>query len=54
VTAGAPPADVDLTLSALARRAAGVPAGYTVDGTRSQHVIYRSTDNEIREITWTA
>jgi hypothetical protein len=51
---GAPPADVDLTLFALARRAAGTPAAYTVDGTSSQHVVYRSTDNEIREITWTA
>jgi hypothetical protein len=51
---GAPPAAVDLTLSALARRAGGVPAAYTADGTSSQHVIYRSTDNEIREITWTA
>jgi hypothetical protein len=49
---GMAPAHVDLTLSALAHRAADKPAAYTVDATNSQHVIYRATDNEIREIRW--
>jgi hypothetical protein len=59
VPGGGTPAHVDLTVSALARRAAaGRPAAYVVPGflvgAASHHVVYRSTDNEIRELFWTA
>jgi hypothetical protein len=49
---GGSPAHVDLTRLGLARRAADTPAAFTVDGPYTQHVVYRSTDNEIREIRW--
>lgn len=49
---GGSPAHVDLTRLGLARRAADTPAAFTVDGPSTQHVVYRSTDNEIREIRW--
>ena len=55
----ATPAHVDLTVSALARSAVDRPAAYafqpsdaTLRDTRHV-VVYRSTDNEIREISWT-
>ena len=38
---------------ALAPPAVGPPAAFTIDGPNSQHVIYRGTDNQIHEITWT-
>ena len=47
------PTHVDLTLFALAPPAVGPPAAFTIDGPNSQHVIYRGTDNQIHEITWT-
>ena len=51
--AGAP-AYVDLTVEGLARRAApGRLAAFAIDGPNTQHVAYRSTDREIREIRWT-
>jgi hypothetical protein len=51
VNAGQPPAHVDLTVAGLARRAVDRPAAFSVyGGITTQHVIYRSTDNEIREL----
>ena len=47
------PTHVDLTLFALAPPAVGPLAAFTIDGPNSQHVIYRGTDNQIHEITWT-
>ena len=48
------PAHVDLTVSALARSATDKPAAYSVESNDTRHVVvYRSTDNEIREIRWT-
>jgi hypothetical protein len=50
---GQTPTHVDLTVAGLARRAVDQPAAFTAGGPIStQHVIYRSTDNEIREIRW--
>jgi len=55
----ATPAHVDLTVSALARSAVDRPAAYAVERSDIAHldtrhvVVYRSTDNEIREIRWT-
>lgn len=55
----ATPAHVDLTVSALARSALGRPAAYAVERLETGHlatrhvVVYRSTDDEIREIRWT-
>lgn len=54
----ATPAHVDLTVSALARSAVDRPAAYAVERSDIAHldtrhvVVYRSTDNEIREIRW--
>jgi hypothetical protein len=51
---GGAPVHVDLTVQGLARRAApGRPAAFAIDGPNTQHVAYRSTDGEIREIRWT-
>ena len=50
---GGTPAHVDLTLFALAPPAVDRPAAFTIDGPNSHHVIYRGTDNQIHEITWT-
>lgn len=49
---GGVPVHTDLTVHGLARRAAGRPAAFAVDGPNTQHVAYRSTDREIREIRW--
>jgi hypothetical protein len=49
---GQVPAHVDLTVAGLARRAVDKPAAFAVAGPNTQHVVYRSTDNEIREIRW--
>ena len=51
---GGSPAHVDLTVQGLARRAVDKPAAFTVEGPKTQHVVYRSSDNEIREIRWPA
>ena len=54
VAGTATPAHVDLTVSALARSATDKPAAYSVESNYTRHVVvYRSTDNEIREIRWT-
>ena len=54
VAGTATPAHVDLTVSALARSASDKPAAYSVESNDTRHVVvYRSTDNEIREIRWT-
>jgi hypothetical protein len=51
VNGGQPPVHVDLTVAGLARRAVDKPAAFSVfGGISTQHVIYRSTDNEIREL----
>jgi hypothetical protein len=52
VPGGGTPVSVDLTLMGLARRAVDRPAAFTVEGPNTYHVIYRSADNEIREIRW--
>jgi hypothetical protein len=55
----ATPGHVDLTVSALARSAVDRPAAYAFQPSDTAHldtrhvVVYRSTDNEIREIGWT-
>src|SRR5262249_21692255 len=55
VNGGQPPTHVDLTVAGLARRAVDKPAAFSVrGGISTQHVIYRSTDNEIRELRWPA
>jgi hypothetical protein len=41
-------------VSALARGTADKPAAYAVEGDDTRHVVvYRSTDDEVREIRWT-
>jgi hypothetical protein len=30
------------------------PATFTIDRSNSQHVIYRSIDNQVHELTWTS
>jgi hypothetical protein len=46
---GTAPQRIDLTLMALADRAAGKPAAFLGLGT-DQHVVYRSAGNQIHEI----
>ncbi len=43
---------VDLTLEAVAPPAADRPAGFSIEGPNSQHVVYRGTDGQIHEIRW--
>jgi hypothetical protein len=47
------PSHVDLSVFSLAPPAVGRPAAFTIDGPNSQHAIYRGTDNQIHEISWT-
>jgi len=49
---GGTPAHVDLTAFAGAPPAAGRPAAFTVERSKSQHVAYRGTDNHIYEVVW--
>ena len=53
VPGGGIPADVDLTVEALAPPATDRPAAWSVPGPNSQHVVYRGTDRQLHEITWT-
>jgi hypothetical protein len=42
----------DLTVEAGAPLAAGTPSAFSVESQRSQHVIYRGSDNQVHEIRW--
>ena len=47
------PAFVDLTVAALAPRAVDRPAAVAMDTMNLRYVVYRGTDNQIHEISWT-
>jgi hypothetical protein len=42
----------DLTLEAGAPLAAGQPSAFSVESQRTQHVVYRGSDNQVHEIRW--
>jgi trypsin len=42
----------DLTVEAFAPTAAGNPSAFTVESQRTQHVVYRGSDNQVHEIRW--
>jgi hypothetical protein len=41
-----------MTVEAMAPNAVGAPSAFTVESQRSQHVVFRGTDNQIHEIRW--
>jgi hypothetical protein len=51
-TAGSAPEHVDLTEASAAYPAADQPASFTVEGPRTQHVVYRGLNNRIYEVVW--
>jgi len=51
-TPGGPPSHADISLEAMAPNAVGTPSAFTVESQRTQHVVYRGTDNQIHEIRW--
>jgi hypothetical protein len=51
---GAFPTHVDLTVAALAPIAVDKPAAFTVEGSNTQHVVYRGDDGRIHEIRQTS
>jgi hypothetical protein len=52
VAGGGNPVPVDVTNSAYAPLAKGNPAAFIVEGSNSQHVVYRGADDHIHEIRW--
>jgi hypothetical protein len=50
VPGGGIPVHIDITLYALAPLAGDKPTVFTVEGSNSQHIVYRGTDGQIHEI----
>jgi hypothetical protein len=49
---GSVPAHADLTSEAGAPDASDTPSAFSVESDRSQHVIFRGSDNQVHEIFW--
>lgn len=49
---GGVPAHADLSFEAAAPAATGTPSGFSVEATRTQHVVYRGSDGQVHEIRW--